>query len=173
MCASQEQSLDISTPKVVYWCAIGTVFHLPTFIRKLPLHYIQLLRTFYVLCDHVLVYPSAFSICFWHPSGNYDIPTNSSENTTSDTASSPTVTPCLAASTATIMSLLHTPNKWGDSVRACATPCKICNVVGVTHDYVGVEMFNTVFITLRIDLAAVFSSIPRSARRWSRNYHTL
>ena len=51
--------------------------------------------------------------------------TKSSANITLDTVSSPTVTPCSAASTATIMSSIHTLNRLGDSVHPCAAPCKI------------------------------------------------
>ena len=65
---------------------------------------------------HFLVYSSAFSICFCYPSGVSDIPTKSSANINPDTVSSPIVTPCFGASTATVMSLIHTLNRLGDSV---------------------------------------------------------
>ena len=54
---------------------------------------------------HVLVYSSAFSICLCNPSGVSDTPTKSPA-INPYTVSSPTATCCLAASTATIRSLI-------------------------------------------------------------------
>ena len=99
-------------------------------MRKLPssscLRYIQLLRTCltFAVTLPFLVYSRAFSVCLSNRSGIYGFLTKSSANINPDTASSSTVTPCFAASTATIMSLICTLNKFGDGVHLCATHCK-------------------------------------------------
>ena len=101
-------------------------------MRKLPssscLRYIQLLRTCltFAVTLPFLVYSRAFSVCLSNRSGVYGFLTKSSANINPDTASSSTVTPCFAASTATIMSLICTLNKFGDGVHLCATHCKTC-----------------------------------------------
>ena len=103
----------------------------PTSLRMLQasryLRYIQVPGTFctFAVTLHFLVYSSTFSVCFCNPSGVSDIPTKSSTHINPDTVYFLTVTPCFAASTATIMSLIHTLNTLGDSVHPCATLCKI------------------------------------------------
>ena len=76
---------------------------------SLCLRHIQLLRTFYVHCHYFLVYSSAFSVCFCNPANVLDIFTKSPANINADIVYSPTVTPCFAAVTATIMSFMYIP----------------------------------------------------------------
>ena len=79
MCASQEQSFEISTPRYVYWSTIGSSSP-PTSIRNLPgspcLRYIQLLRIFLRSLSLSISYSSAFSICLCNPSGVLVSPRN-------------------------------------------------------------------------------------------------
>ena len=99
MCASQEQSFETFTPRYGYWSALGNSssphFHLKVTGFTLPSLHTSTAHCFYVRC----------LLCFRNPSGVSDTPTKSiRKKINPDTASSPTVTPCLAASTATIMS---------------------------------------------------------------------
>ena len=130
-CASHEHSFEISTPRYVYWAAIGNScsphYHLKvTGFSLSSLHTTTAHFCTSAVTLHFLVYYSDLSICFCNPSGVSDIPTKSSANINPDTAvSPPIVTPCHAAWTATIMSLICTLNKFRDNVHPCATPCKI------------------------------------------------
>ena len=122
----------MSTPRHVYWSTIGnssfphfhlnvagfslSSLHTPTahfFLRSLSLQF--------------LVYSSAFSIRFCNPSGVSDI---SHEIICKHQCRHCVFLHrdfCFAASTAAMVSLPFTLNRFGDSVHpcACATPCKV------------------------------------------------
>ena len=72
MCASQEQSFEISTPRCVYWSAIGTSssrhFHLK--VTRFTLSWLHTTTAHFFtfgVSPLFLVYYFAFSICFGNP----------------------------------------------------------------------------------------------------------
>ena len=71
--------------------------------------------------NYFLVYSGAVSVCFRNASGVSDIYPhgNRPQKINPDTLSSPTVSPCSAASTATFRSLIYTLKILGDDVHPC------------------------------------------------------
>ena len=120
LCASQEEPLEISTPRHVYWSAIGT-YSSPHFHLKVTAFILCSLHTSTAHC-----FTFAVTLHFLEPSSASCLvfvsailrvflisPRNHPHTFFPDTASSPIVIPCFAASTATIMSLTCTLNKSG------------------------------------------------------------
>ena len=105
MGASQEHDFDISTPRYVYWSAIGISSSL-TSISMFPVNLISVTYNYcaplYVRClsPLPLVYSSASSTCLCHLSCVSYVATKSSAHFNPDTSSFLTFTPCFADSTA-------------------------------------------------------------------------
>ena len=131
MCASQNIPLRSLRRDTYTWSSMGSSssHHFPLKFTGSTLSSIHTTATTtkahcftFTVTLHSLVYSSvvafflSVSAILHHPSGVSDIPTKSSANIDPDPVSSPIVTPCYAASTATIMALLYTLNRFGDSV---------------------------------------------------------
>ena len=128
----QERFCLVSTPRYVYWSTIGNSSS-PHFRLKctgftfslLHKHTARPFTCAVTLRPQCILAPSLLNSCFCNSSGVSDIPAKSSVNINPDTVSSPTATPCLAASTATIRSLTYILNRLGDGAHLCVPRYKL------------------------------------------------
>ena len=113
MCVSHERYFKTSTPLYIYWSTIGASSppHFQLIFTGFTLYSLHTTTAHFLtfaVTLHFLVYFSALSISFCYPWGVLDIPKKPYGSINPGLVSSPTVTPCLAVSTATIRSLLYT-----------------------------------------------------------------